>query len=132
MAIKIAIIFLLSAIAVIDCKKRIIPNTMVLILIVLGLISKGFNLQTVKALLLILPLFWFWVKGKIGAGDVKLYFALAVITGDAYLLCFSMLITAFSGIIAYAVLRFTKKDTKASIALAPLIAIGAIAVIIFI
>ena len=130
MAIKIAIIFLLSAIAVIDCKKRIIPNTMVLILIVLGLISKGFNLQTVKALLLVLPLFWFWYKGKMGAGDVKLYFALAVIIANVYLLYFSMLITLLLGSVIYAVNRIAKKDTKNPIALAPLIAIGAIAIIL--
>lgn len=84
--IYVTAILLLAKIAVTDAKNRNIYNHDILILLLFSLIVNVFNVKTIlMSHIAMLPMyitsFWFYEKGRIGAGDVKLLFALTSIVG---------------------------------------------------
>lgn len=78
----------LAWVSICDLTMRIIPNRTILVLVVLGTLNLAGHIIIGQAcwmypagLLIGLPFFLAWLKGKIGAGDVKLIAACGLYLG---------------------------------------------------
>lgn len=130
--------FCLSIISIIDVEKRIIPNKLLLLALILFLPNvkitynlSGFNL-IISAISLVFVLFLFLIsiydKG-IGMGDVKFLFFTLVLLGPHKFIQ-STIIMCFLTILTSIVLVITIKNKKANFPLGPIISISSLLVLI--
>ena len=138
------VVSLLIIIFVYDWKHKIIPDSVVYPLIVLGVIAllwqwifiPGFlvGAALVGGVLVTLPFFclWFFSKGRLlGFGDVKLALALAWILGATYAIAGFIVSFWIGGLFGLFVLALSRKyKLKSEIPFAPFLILGAAVVII--
>lgn len=119
------ILSILSILAVIDYKLKIIPNELVVILLLLSLCNYGQRVQfsfeiiysfITLSILLIISL----LNGSVGMGDIKLFTVILMIKGGEFFirLIFIMSLELF---IFAIFLLFNKKKLKDTIPLVPII-----------
>lgn len=132
------IVFMLILIvcSITDIKKRIVPNTCIVLLLVTG-VSKiilysitGYPWWIhVAGLVHTIPFFLAWSKSQMGAGDVKLIMAICLYTG----LIISVIFFGFTALVLGIYVMFlyaTRKTLNESVPLAPFIALGYLGYII--
>lgn len=127
-SLSLSLVFSISAI---DIDKHIIPNSLVLALLCLGLVNVLVNNHMATLLILGFVLtfifgiiLYFITKGSIGGGDIKLLSALGLLVGyyNIYIVVFlSFSIAALFGIVR---IIFKKANTKTPIPFGPFIALG--------
>jgi leader peptidase (prepilin peptidase)/N-methyltransferase len=119
-----------------DLKRRIVSNIAIVILLCLGVAHYITVLYTglewsryPAALLVAIPFFIAWLKGKMGAGDVKLIIAAGLYLGLANIMIAFLLMVPL--LIVLMIFSVTKgKQKKHLIPLAPVIAFGGIGTLI--
>lgn len=127
----------LIVITFIDLKEMIIPDILVLIILILSVLHKGFNyfvygqspeiLSSLGGLLLAGGLFLLIVvlsKGGMGGGDVTLIAALGFILGIKYILVNILLSFLFGAIISLVLLATKIKTRKDPIPFGPFIVLA--------
>lgn len=112
--------------AIVDIKKRIIPDTLVFIILIIGILHNRdiefIIYGIIAALLPILTVYLITKKGNgIGLGDVKLTGAAGAFLGVEFIIM-ALLISNILGAIFSTVLRFSRKRTE--IPFAPFLFIG--------
>lgn len=140
--INMVVFFLLTTIGAIDYKEKIIPNQLIVVGLIIGIVTillKIFvlHIPTKDAILLavvgalffgvVMGIVSLLVKTALGMGDVKLLFVLGFVYGlsDAYLiLLLSIILMAFFSIV---LLILKKADKNTAIPMAPFIVIGFVA-----
>lgn len=126
------ILFMLILIicSIIDIKKRIVPNTCIVLLLVIGIAKVILDniacypwWMHITGLVYTIPFFITWNKNQMGAGDVKIIVAISLFLGlFNSLISFCFMIAALLLYVMFAWIK--KKDLKQSIPLAPFISIG--------
>ena len=124
---------LLAFVSVTDMQKRLIPNQAVLILLILGLLNMGSAAyqdqvwwQYPAGLLIALPFLLAWMRGGMGAGDVKLIMTCGLFLGlPAGIAIIGMMLIILVGIAVYLGIR--RRSMKTRIPLGPVIAAAAAA-----
>ena len=124
-------ITLLMGCSIVDLKSRIVPNVIVLLLVCLDIVHMSWMISTASTwwtypagLILAVPFFIGWLKGGIGAGDVKLLMSVSLYLGLLNsLIAFALMIP----ILAVLMIRsWIKSSTmKCLIPFAPVITTGA-------
>ncbi|MDR2904289.1 MAG: A24 family peptidase [Clostridiales bacterium] len=135
---------LLAAVSVIDVKKGIIPNRLVLSVILLAVIRMSVACLAENAVALLLDgllgllaggvpcaLIILVTNGAMGAGDMKLYAALGLFFGCQKVFYIGVLSIMAAGAAALFLLILKKKDRKSSLVMAPFISMAAVAVMVF-
>jgi leader peptidase (prepilin peptidase)/N-methyltransferase len=129
---------LLVAVSVIDIKKSIIPNKLVLSIaalsffrIAIGAFPFWDGLFGLLAGGVPFALIIFFTNGAMGAGDMKLYAVLGLFFGVRGILCISVLSILFAGLAALILLILKKKDRKSNLVMAPFITAAAVAAMLF-
>lgn len=125
-------IALLTWCAYTDIRTRTVSNASVLLLLCLGLthtvlmaLSEHMWWTYPSGIVMAVPLFALWLRGGIGAGDVKLIICIGLYLGVLnMLIAFAFMIPALAIIMARYWIK--AKTFKCSIPLAPVLAIGAI------
>jgi Flp pilus assembly protein protease CpaA len=129
--LDIIFISILAVCTVTDLKKRIIPSSAILCLLLLGvaqmvllLISHSSILPNVFAVLATLPGFIPWQKGKVGGGDIKLFIGMGLYLGiwRMAIACIGMLFPC----LLYLAFKFIRKEKPTRIPLAPILLVGCI------
>ena len=120
-----------------DIRRRTVSNIAIALLLCLGIAHIGFMAFTQSTwwtypfgLVFSVPFFIAWMKNGMGAGDVKLVMAIALYHGLLNtVIVFALIVPV---IIALIVRSWIKKKTiKCRIPFAPVLAFGAIGVVIF-
>jgi len=124
-------IALLVVCSIADLKSRIVPNVIVLLLVCLDIAHVSWMISTNSTwwtypagLILAVPFFVGWLRGGIGAGDVKVLISVGLYLGlQNSLIAFAFMIP----ILAVLMIRSWIKNTtvKCRIPFAPVITIGA-------
>jgi leader peptidase (prepilin peptidase)/N-methyltransferase len=128
-------LLLLVACACADINKGIVPDLLVILIAVLGVISftvvEGFTTQglinhliaavCVSVPMLILALL---IKGAFGGGDIKLVAASGLYLGLSLIITGSLIGFLLSGLYGIYLLLFKKAKAKSRIKLAPFLAYG--------
>ena len=113
---------LLLSVAIIDIRKRIIPNLLCLCFLLVGILFNYSNITGITLLsvaLISIPMIVLSLKDKLGAGDVKLLLAVGITVGTpAYLR--TILFMSIFAIISYLIIKARKNiSNKDTFALAP-------------
>lgn len=122
--------------SVTDLKKRIIPNLVISMLLFLGLFHVGFIIAShntwwiyPSGLLLAVPFFIAWIRGSIGAGDVKLVIAITLYMGLLKsILAFMIMLPMLIALIFHSLIK--RKTVKFTIPLAPVLSVGVISTLL--
>jgi len=122
---------LLAWVSFTDIKKRIIPNQAVLVLLVLGLLNLLLAVcqsqiwwQYPVGTLIALPFLFTWLRGLMGAGDVKLILVCGLFLGLlASIAMVGLMLIILVGIAVY--LAIGCRSIKTRIPLGPVIAAAA-------
>jgi len=125
---------ILLTISIIDLKTKKIPNKLVVLGIILGLIIMFLNnkLSIISALLGLLvcggiiALISIITKGAVGMGDAKLFACIGIFLGLQATLGIMLVSTILSGLVGLALLIFGMADRKTTLPFAPFISIAAI------
>lgn len=130
----VLLVLVLIPISVVDIRKRIIPDILVLVgfvtffmtkLLLFGELSFWLILDTAVGFISIFCL-WLVTKGGIGLGDAKLSALLGFVLGIYYWI-FALLVASVIGLLVSGVLLIVKKiERKQGIAFAPFLAIGGV------
>lgn len=124
-------IALLIGCSIADLKSRIVPNVIVLLLVCLDIAHMSWMISTTSAwwtypagLILAVPFFIGWLRGGVGAGDVKLLISVSLYLGLLNsLIAFAIMIPV---LVALMIRSWVKNKTmKCRIPFAPVITIGA-------
>lgn len=114
--------------SVTDIRKRLIPNQAILAMLLLGLLNMGLAIFLQQAwwlypagLLIALPFLGAWLRGWMGAGDVKLMLACGFFLGLPASLAMIALMLVLLIVIAIC-LAITRRSMKTKIPLGPVIA----------
>ena len=122
---------LLAFVSIKDVLKRIIPNSAIIVLMILSLLNLGFVILSgiswwiyPTGLLIGLPFIAFWHKGLLGAGDAKLVLVCGFFLG---LLQGLLMLGLFAGLLLLIRIfcYFRQLDPKVKIALGPAISLSA-------
>lgn len=131
-AYYVVCIILLLVISIIDIKKRIIPNSLLLIGILLfgfacyaGLVDWKSGLIGFGIILAFFATFYLLSKGKIGAGDVKLAAICGLLIGFPRI-AILMLITGFAVVFISAYFSMKHKNANKMIPFAPILCLSTI------
>lgn len=122
---------LLARVSFTDIKRRIIPNQIVLVLLVLGLLNLLLAVnksqiwwQYPAGTLIALPFLFAWLRGWMGAGDVKLIMTCGLFLGmPSGIAMIGMMLIILVGIAIYLSIR--RRSMKTQIPLGPVIAAAA-------
>lgn len=113
-----------------DIKKRIVPNTCIVLLLVICVIKVIFDNFTgyswwmhIAGLVYTIPFFIAWSKNQMGAGDVKLIMAICLYLGLFYPIIF-FIGTAISLLVYVFITWMRGMDLTISIPLVPFITLG--------
>lgn len=114
--------------SVTDIRKRLIPNQAILAMLLLGLLNMGLAIFLQQAwwlypagLLIALPFLGAWLRGWMGAGDVKLMLSCGFFLGLPASLAMIALMLVLLIVIAIC-LAITRRSMKTKIPLGPVIA----------
>jgi leader peptidase (prepilin peptidase)/N-methyltransferase len=126
----------LAWISITDIRKRLIPNQVILTMLILGLLNMGLAIfrqqdwwQIPAGLLIALPFLGAWLRGWMGAGDVKLILACGFFLGLPA--CLAMIALMLALLIVIAIfLAVSHRSMKTKIPLGPAIATACSCVII--
>lgn len=132
LAVKIWILIILIIICIVDIKQMIIPDICILLILPAALFSEGpwrsriSAAAVVWAAFLLLAVISALLKGPtpIGMGDIKLFSAIALISGPSGLAASAVMSSLLGGTFAAVLLTFKKAQKKDQIAFGPFIAIG--------
>lgn len=131
---------LLSAIAYVDYKKKIIPNFMIVALAIFVILlnvwkfNMGYTLSTMTSFLVIgvLTLVLHIIsKNSIGMGDVKLLAVTSALLGIHYMFSILFITLILSSILGIVLLTIFKKEKNQTIAFAPVLLVGFLVSVIF-
>ena len=128
--LDILFMIILIICSITDIKKRIVPNTCIVLLLIISITKIILDSLTgypwwmhIAGLVYTIPFFALWSKNEMGAGDVKLLIVIPLFLG-----LFSSLIAflfMFMILLSYGLyMRVKSKDIHQSIPLAPFISIG--------
>jgi Flp pilus assembly protein protease CpaA len=114
-----------------DIRTRTVPNTAVILLLCLGLahtvligLSGSAWWPYPAGLALAIPFFVVWLKGGMGAGDVKLLMGIGLYLGLAgILISFTLMLPCMAILLIRSWIRY--KTLKTTIPFAPVLAFGA-------
>ncbi len=114
-----------------DIRKRKVSNVSIILLLCLGIVHTvlmrlaGNTLWAYPAgIALAVPFFVTWLRGQMGAGDVKLVMGISLYLGVLNaLIAFFLMVLVLIGFIAYSWVK--AKTFKRAIPLAPVLALGA-------
>ncbi|MHB8962239.1 MAG: prepilin peptidase [Saccharofermentanales bacterium] len=123
-------ICLLAWVSITDATKRNIPNLAILIMLIIGILNTVIAAISGQAwwwyptgTMIALPFLLLWLRGKMGAGDVKLMLACGLFLGlQASLLMAGLMLVILLVIAAY--LYFKQTSLKMQIPLGPVIALA--------
>ena len=113
------LISLLVLVSCIDVYKRVIPNTLNLLIFIVTLTLATFaddtNWSEVSARFLVLsiPLITVYIGGFVGAGDVKLIFALQPVIPSSALISFAIYTVFLGALLAMMILIYIAKAPAA-------------------
>jgi len=131
-----AIMILLIKIAYIDYKQKIIPDSLNIVVALLGIFNLILNYKNCKIYIassaIVLAAFLFLAvltDGGVGGGDIKLFTALSIIFGPEIMLVITLTFIIAAAISISKVL-FKRINMKDSIALAPYICASSILIIL--
>lgn len=129
-----AFLILLSAAAAADINKRIVPDLVVIIIAVTGIINlcvNGISLSAVidsllGAICLSLPMLIasLIIRKAFGGGDIKLIAAAGIYLGLSRTLAAGVIAFLIAGIYSIALLAFKKCGVKETVTFAPYLALG--------
>lgn len=131
---------ILSPIAYIDYKKKIIPNTMIIFLFILVLVLNlwkwdiGYTLSTTISFFVIGVISFVLhiiSKNSIGMGDVKLLTVTAALFGINYTISLLFVTFVLCSILGIILLAVFKKERKQTIAFAPVLLLGFLISVMF-
>lgn len=119
-----------------DTRTRAVPNTAIVLLLCLGLahtvligLSGSVWWPYPAGLTLAVPFFIVWLKGGMGAGDVKLLMGIGLYLGVlTTLIAFALMVPALIGLMVSSWLK--AKTLKSAIPFAPVLALGASGVVL--
>jgi len=126
----------LAWISVTDIRKRLIPNQAILTMLILGLLNMGLDIfrqqdwwQNPAGLLIALPFLGAWLRGWMGAGDVKLILACGFFLGlPVSMVMIALMLLLLIVIAIY--LAISHRSMKTKIPLGPVIATACAGIII--
>ena len=131
--LQLVLIISIILITVYDIKHHIISNRFLLVLTVLRMIFflyfRNFTLVKLIEIVIVVSVgisFYFLLKGKIGAGDIKLIFVISLYLTTKefiYAMFNTMIFMLLSGIV---LLCFKEANKKSFVPLSPFIALGTI------
>jgi Flp pilus assembly protein protease CpaA len=115
-----------------DIRKRIVSNIAIVLLLCLGIVHTGLMPFTQSTwwtyplgMVFAIPFFISWLKGGMGAGDVKLVMAITLYMGVLNtVFAFALMIPVLIVLMARSLIR--EKTWKCRIPVAPILAFGAI------
>lgn len=124
-------IVLLIGCSIADLKSRMVPNVIVLLLVCLDIAHMGGMISTSSTwwmypagLFLAVPFFIGWLRGGIGAGDVKLLMSVSLYLGLLNsLMAFALVIPILTVLMLKSWIK--NKTVKCRIPFAPVITVGA-------
>ena len=119
-----------------DIRTRTVPNPAIVLLLGLGLahtvligLSGSAWWLYPTGVVLVVPFFIVWLRGGMGAGDVKLIMGIGLYLGVVSTLsAFALMVPVLIGLIVRSWLK--AKTLKSAIPLAPLLALGASGVVL--
>jgi len=117
--IFLSILSLLAVLSCIDVFKRIIPNALCVLILMMTLTAAAFADDTiwseilVRFVVLFIPLIALYIGGTLGAGDVKLIFALLPIIPFNALTDFAVYTVFFGALLAIFVLVYIRSTPAA-------------------
>lgn len=134
--LDISFFVLIVICSITDIKKRIVPNSCIILLLVLGIIKTIINISigypwwfNLVGIVYVIPFFGAWLNDKMGAGDVKL-----ILVSSLYLGVFNSLLVfifmAISLLVFALISKMLRKDLAKSIPLVPFIMIGFIGCVV--
>lgn len=137
--LKLILSCILLFISIIDIKTKIIPNKLIIIGMIIGVIMVYLNdnITTISALLGCLfcggmvAVISIITKGSIGMGDAKLFACIGIWFGLQTTLGIMLIATMLSGLVGLILLTFKKVNRKTTMPFAPYIFLATVFVMIF-
>lgn len=130
-------IALLIACSIADLRSRIVPNVIVLLLVCLDIAHMSLMISTSgtwwtypAGLILAVPFFIGWLRGGVGAGDVKLLISVSLYLGLLNsLVAFALMIPILGALMIRSWIK--NRTVKCQIPFAPVITAGATGAVLF-
>ncbi len=115
-----------------DIRKRIVSNVVITVLLCLGIAHTGLIASAQSTwwvyplgMTFVIPFFISWLRGGMGAGDVKMVMAMALYLGLLNaVIAFALMVPVLIVLMARSLIR--EKTLKCRIPVAPVLAFGAI------
>lgn len=137
-SIILDILFLVLIIicSITDIQKRIVTNSCIILLLILGIIKTVINISigypwwfNLVGIVYVIPFFVAWLNNKMGAGDVKLILVISLYLG-VFSSLFAFIFMAIFLLVYALVAKILRKDLTKSIPLVPFILVGFIGCIV--